>query len=154
MTASEYAEVQRDWTREEKVYEALTTALLLRATLLSPAFLDARDARFSTMTGSPPPARPVGERVVVFTVASQFPLDLGVAPPATWTVRVFAGDTECAVPTLEHVTKPTEIDRALYPMTQWDELWIARVPSEGCGGALALDLRGPHGHARAHWAAR
>ncbi|MNC99770.1 hypothetical protein D3C83_181660 [compost metagenome] len=52
------------------------------------------------------------------------------------------------------MAEPTEIDRALYPMTQWDQLWIARVPTEGCTVELALDLRGPHGHARVSWAAR
>lgn len=160
-----YAATVRDGTRELKLYDELTTVLIVRATylgapmrrameaqrahllLLEPA---ARDARLATAE-----AEAAQAHTVVFSAASELDdaLDFGAGEDMPWRVRAFVDGRPCEALAVEpRAVEP--LDRALLPhLTDWDELWEARFSRE-CGerGQFELQLTGPRGVGELAWA--
>lgn len=145
-------------TAEARLYDGWHTALLARATLLTPAVVSAQAARVGHLTadvGAPPAAaQGIG---IVLSATSHWKEVLHLADDgsAPWTVSLLVGDARCSGPAhVVELKKPSELDRTLYPhITDWDRVFKLTWPAEACGGQAptALRLQGSHGVAELTW---
>lgn len=131
----------REWrrnTRKLVVYREFGTALILRATLLEPAFrailaeerhrllgeADAGDAAFRERMQTDGDAF----HEVVFAADSGENDDPKFGQSdAKWNLRLAVDGRDAPLVTVEHIRRPTPVHRALYlQLDIWNELWIAR----------------------------
>lgn len=145
-------------TAEVRLYDGWHTALLARATLLTPTVVSAQAARISHVTadvGSPPPPDE-GIRVVLAATSHwKEVLHLADDGSAPWTVSLLVGGSRCSGPAaIQELKKPSELDRTLYPhITDWDRVFKLTWPPDACGGEspTSLRLQGAHGVAELKW---
>jgi hypothetical protein len=148
----EYEAIIAGATAELKLYEGWYTALLGRATLLTPEVRAAQDARVAYLSGGAAPTTPAAGAIeVVLSAASHWKDTLQVAGDGTapWTVSLRAGERDCTgSPAVTQLKKPTEMDRTLYPhITDFDRVFRLSWPAEACGGAAptGMQMHGRHG---------
>jgi hypothetical protein len=133
-----YVREHRAWTRELVLYRDFSTALLLRATLLSPAFRSAMALeRQRLVRPSEADHAAFVERMerdaaawheVVFAADSSYDNALRFgAGDDRWNLRLLADGVEEPMVATDHVRRPSPLHDALYQQhDQWSELWIAR----------------------------
>jgi hypothetical protein len=145
-------------TAEVRIYDGWYTALLARATLLTPELVAQQEARIAFLTGDAAAARPAPAGIeVVLAAQSNWKEALQVAGDgsAPWTVSLLAGARNCAGnPEVEFVKKPGELDRTLFPhLTEWDRMFRLRWAADACAGASPTGMRilGAHGRGEFVW---
>ena len=157
-----YERAVRDATRELRLYEDLTTKLLLRATLLDGAFRAASEAQVAHLLLLEPALRDArlaasnaelaASWVFMLSADSQWREDLrfGFGDDQPWRLRLLAGGQSCAGELAEKV-EVTPLIEQLYPHHNgWSTLWQARFAA--CGqGPLVLQVTGPHGTGELAW---
>jgi hypothetical protein len=159
-----YVRQHRAWTRELTLYDGFSTALVLRATLLEPAFravLAAERTRLlnpSAANQAEFAARMAADGAafheVVFAADSAFDDAEKFGPgDDRWNLRLLADGTEETLVAVDRVRKPSALHDALYAQLDlWSELWIARfartvaAPSE-----VRLIVGGGHGNGELRW---
>lgn len=161
---ADYDASVRAATRELKLYEALSTALLMRVAYLDPAFRRAReDMRAHLFLLSPEEraerlaaslAEAETAHVFLLSADSQWRDDLrfGFGDEAPWRLRLFAGGKVC---TPERVTpiEPTPLDARLDPFhTSWSTLHEVRFQTDcGRSSPMILQVTGPRGAGELSW---
>jgi hypothetical protein len=159
-----YLRAHRSWTRELVLYWDGSTALLLRATLLEPAFraalaeerrrlLDVDEADHAAFLER---MRADGEQYVefVFAADSAFPEAEKFGPgDDRWNLRCLADGAALELSAVDQVRRPSPLHRALYDQhNQWSELWIARFTrSVGRPAWVELHVGGGYGNGACHW---
>jgi hypothetical protein len=152
-------------TRELRLYDGLSTALLMRATWLDPTFRTEEEAERAHLLLLEPPAHEARltaslaeaatTHVFVLSADSQWREDLkfGFGEDAPWRLRAFVDGRACTPVATEEVKTPTALDRSLFPhQTPWSHLWIARFSTDcGASGKLILQATGPHGTGEMGW---
>lgn len=125
-------------TRTMKIYQGFSTTLILRGTLLTPAFRETiADERRRLMNPSEANHDIFVARMdddgaayheVVFSADSPQPEgDMFGESDAGWVIRLVADGVEEKLVTTYKVRRPTSLHRALYPhLNIWSDLWIAR----------------------------
>jgi hypothetical protein len=160
----DYPSAVRAATRELKLYEGLSTALLLRAVRLDGPMRRALEAQRAHLLLLEPTAaaerlaaslaEATTSHVFVFSADSQWRSDLrfGFGEDTPWRLRLFSAGEPCPGQSVEKLT-PTPMDNALHPFHNgWSELYIARFDA-ACGetGPLVLQVTGPHGAGELGW---
>jgi hypothetical protein len=152
-------------TRELRLYDGLTTALLARATFLDPDFRRAAAALRAHLLLLEAPARDAdlatslqegaASNVFVISADSEWREDLrfGFGTDQPWRLRAFVAGQACTPEDVEEVKHPTALDHTLYPhQTPWSRLWIARFATDcGAEGPVVLQITGPHGTGELGW---
>ncbi len=153
-----YEAAVRSSTSEVRLYDGWYTALLARATLVTPEVAAFQAERVAHLTANLGEALPPPEGIeVVLSAASHWKEALQVAGDgsAPWTVTLRAGQRACAgAPSVTVLKKPSELDRTLYPhITDWDRVFRLRWSSDACGGEApsAMDIQGRHGVGEFTW---
>lgn len=159
-----YLQAHRRWTRELLLYWEGSTALVLRATLLEPAFRTALATERRRLLGADDAdhaaflerMRADGEAFVevVFAADSAFPEAERFGPgDDRWNLRCAADDADQELVAVDVVRRPSPLHQALYAQhDQWSDLWIARfartVPSPR---RVELAVGGGYGNGRCVW---
>jgi hypothetical protein len=159
-----YLRTHREWTRELVLYWEGSTALLLRATLLEPAFravladerrrlLGADDADHAAFLER---MRADGERYVevVFAADSAFPEAERFGPgDDRWNLRCAADGADQALDAVDRVRRPSPLHEALYAQQNlWSDLWIARFArTVASPRRVELAIGGGFGHGACTW---
>ncbi len=150
-------------TRELKIYNGFSTALILRATYLDG---DLR-AAMATERGRLLQATPTEHQEFVSRMASDdaiyhevvFSADSGM-PDARefgteegWLVRLFADGVEQELVTTYRIRDPNPLHRALYVhISRWSDLWIARFAKSGDDpDVLELQVGSGYGNGAVRW---
>jgi hypothetical protein len=133
-----YVREHRTWTRELVLYRDFSTALLMRATLLSPPFRSSLALeRQRLVRPSDSDHAAFVERMerdatawheIVFAADSSYDNALRFGPgDDRWNLRLLADGVEEPVVAVDRVRRPSPLHDALYlQLDQWSELWIAR----------------------------
>lgn len=162
MTAAAYARAVQDATREARRYDGVETALLLRAALDTPAFVDAREAQRAWLLLSTPDEARAALAAARQEIAAHHRLLVAASSdqdsrPALsfdhdpWRLRLLGSDGPCAPVNLTE-RRPTDLDRALYPwITQWNNVWDATFDRDCGGSPLRLQVAGPRASAELVW---
>jgi hypothetical protein len=159
-----YRTAHRDHTRELRLYRDFSTALLLRATLLTPGFrealalerrrlLDPTEANHAEFV-----ARMQHDGAayheVVFTADSALP-DGELFGPGddAWNIRLEVDSQQAELLAVEHVRDPTPLHRGLYLQhTRWSQLWIARFRRvTEAPRTVTLHVGSGYGHGEVVW---
>ena len=159
-----YLKEHRGFTRELVLYFDIATALILRATLLEPAFRAVvADERRRLMDPSAEDHAAFVARMqadgaaffdVVFAADSAFDNATKFGPgDDRWNLRLEADGAEQPFVQVDRVRRPSPLHEALYAQTnQWSELWIARwqrlVPAPG---TVVLHVGGGFGNGDCVW---
>ena len=151
-------------TRELRLYDGLTTALLVRATWLDSTFRRTFEAERSHLLLLEPDIRAArlaaslseaeAAHAFVFSVDSQWRADLrfGFGDEEPWRLRAFVGGQPCTPETVAEIERPSALERALYPhQTPWSQLWTARFSADCGAGPPLLQFTGPHGTGEVGW---
>lgn len=160
-----YAATVRARTRELRLYEGLTTALLARATYLDADLRRAAEQLRAHLLLLEPALRQerlaaaeaaaAASHEVVLAVASEHRDDLvlGTSPDHPWRVRAFVDGRPCTPEAVERWGDASAVDLRLLPhVTPWDTLWRARFAKDcGDGGLFELQLTGGHGTGELGW---
>lgn len=133
-----YRRAWRQVTRKLVIYREFGTALLLRATLLEPAFrelvaaerhrllgeADASDSEFRARMKEDGAAF----HEIVFAADSGNDDDPEFGNnDARWNLRLRVDGKEATLVAVEQIRRPTPVHQALYPQLDiWSELWMAR----------------------------
>jgi hypothetical protein len=157
-----YAQELATWTREERRYNGVETALLVRATLDSTAWVRSREAQRAWLLQLPEDVAREAELQAVeqaekswkFTLAvttdsDRRPTLSGDSPP--WQIRLSVGERPCTLSTLTE-REPTELDVALYPwISPWLNIWEVTFARDCGEGAPQLQVFGPKAAAALRW---
>lgn len=159
-----YLKVHRAWTRELLLYWEGHTALVLRATLLEPAFREVLAEERRRLLGADDAGHAAfrermqrdGERFVefVFAADSGYPTAERFGPgDDRWNLACAADGADQALSAVDRVRDPSPLHVALYPQTDvWSKLWIARfertVPAPR---RIELRIGGGFGHGVCSW---
>ncbi len=157
-----YRRAHRAVTRELVIYREFSTALLLRATLLTPDFrlalaaerrrlVDPTDTDHADFVARMEADGAAFHEVVL--VADSALLDGEPFGPAdhTRTPRLEIDGALATLVTAEHVRDPTPVHRTLYPqLTKWSSLWIARWGRQP-GRSIVLHVGSGYGHGEVEW---
>ncbi|MEQ1570365.1 MAG: hypothetical protein ABMA64_32320 [Myxococcota bacterium] len=160
-----YLADHREWTRELKLYEGFSTALLLRATLLEPEFRailaaerrrlvnpsDADHAEFLARMERDGAAY----HEVVFAADSSFDdADRFGDPDLGWGLRLRVDGAEARLVAVDRVRSPSPLHEALYVQHDiWSALWIARFERMSTAPrAIELLVGSGHGNGSVTWA--
>jgi hypothetical protein len=152
-------------TRELRLYDGLSTALLMRATWLDAGFRRSAEQMRAHLLLLEPAAREAhlatslaeaeASHVFVISADSQWRAELkfGNGEESPWRLRAFVGGHACTPQGTEERAHPTELDRTLYPhQTPWSKLWIARFSTDcGTAGTVILQVTGAHGTGELGW---
>ncbi|MCA9492591.1 MAG: hypothetical protein KC621_21810, partial [Myxococcales bacterium] len=159
-----YLRAHREWTRKLVLYHDFGTALMMRATLLEPAFrtLLAHERR-RLLDPSEENHQAFVERMerdgaayveIVFAADSGFDNGHRFGPgDDRWNLRCEADGVDQPLVAVEQVRKPSPLHDTLYVQhDQWSELWIARfertVPSPR---SVVLHVGGGYGNGTCTW---
>jgi len=159
-----YADAVADATRELRLYDRLTTTLLLRAVRLDADFRRTLEAMRAHLMLLEAPARAANlaaslaeaadQHVFVLSADAQDrkALRFGVGTDAPWRLRLFSSGKACTAVAVER-RDPTPLDLRLYPFhTSWATLWIARFSTDcGADSPLVLQVTGPGGAGEMGW---
>jgi hypothetical protein len=132
-----YKRALKAHTEDLVVYQGFETALILRATLLTPSFREvyAEERRALKATTDADHAEflrrsredATAYHEVVFSADSPMGLDRFGTDDSGWALRLEADGEPQALVTVYEVTKPTSVQQALFShLNIWSELWIAR----------------------------
>ena len=159
-----YLRAHRQWTRELVLYWEGSTALLLRATLLEPAFRAILAEERRRLTGADDAdhaaflerMRADGERFVevVFAADSAFPeAERFGAGDDRWSLRCAADGAAQPLSAVDRIRRPSPLHQALYAQHNlWSDLWIARFDrSVVSPRRVDLDVGGGFGHGTCTW---
>lgn len=160
-----FLDVHEEWTREVRIYNGLFTALLARATLLSPAFRVAlAEERRRAFVPTPEDHQAFVARMVdeagryhelAFAADSPYPeaQRFGAQGDDRWNLRLEADDVVLPCIEVSHVRKPTPLQHHLYPQVNiWSELWFARFENKAPNPKnLVLHIGGGYGNAEMAW---
>lgn len=160
----DYEALAREATRELRLYDGLTTTLLVRAAYLDANFRRALEGMRAHLLLLEPPAREArlaasldeAARAHVFVIAAdgqdRQELRFGAGEDVPWRLRAFVAGKPCTPETVEAI-EPTPMDERLYPFhTRWSALWSARFAAD-CGGSgpIVLQVTGPAGAGELGW---
>lgn len=159
-----YLRAHRAVTEQLVIYKGFETALLMRATLIDPLFLDALSRERARLLG---PALDDPERLiqemeldregifeVVFAADSGMPFGKDFAPDEKgWTLRMEADGEEQPLIRVEHIRRPSPMQRALFPqITIWAELYVARFERTVASPSfIELHVGSGYGHDTLRW---
>jgi hypothetical protein len=159
-----YLKEHRAYTRELVLYDDFSTALLMRATLLEPAFRDVlASERHRLLNPSEANHAEFVARMaedgrlyheVVFAADSAFDNAEKFGPgDDRWNVRLLADGTEEPLVAIERVRKPSPLHEALYVQSDlWSELWIARFTrTVASPREVRVIVGGGHGNGELVW---
>ncbi len=160
----DFTETTRAATRELRLYDALSTAILVRAVWLDADFRRAQEAMRAHLLLLEAPDRAARlaaslaeaetHHVIVFAADSQWREDLsfGTGDAEPWRLRLFADGVPCTPESVSELD-PTPLDERLYPFhNRWSSLWRARFLTDcGRGSPLILQVTGPHGTGELGW---
>lgn len=158
----DYAAAVRDATRELRLYDGLSTVLLLRAAWLDADFRRAQEAQRAYVLLLEPAEREAAlatslaeaeaAHVFLLSADSQDRPGLRFGDDAPWRLRAFAAGEPC---TLLSVTErdPTPLDARLLPFhSSWAKLWEARFSADcGRSSPIVLQVAGPGGAGELGW---
>lgn len=151
-------------TEKLVIYEGFHTAVLMRATLIEPVFVDALAVERARLLG---PALKDPQAVieemrldragvfeVVFAADSGLPFGEEFEPDETgWSLVLEADGVDQPLVTVEHIRRPSPMQRSLFPqLTIWAELYVARfertVPDPA---VVELHVGSGYGHGTMIW---
>ncbi len=157
-----YPRAVRDATRELRLYEDLTTNLLLRVTLLDADFRRASEAQIAHLLLLEAPLRDARTAdslsklasgwEFVLSADSQWREDLrfGFGESEPWRLRLLADGHPCEGTSVEKLEVTSLVERVYPHHNGWSTLWQARFAA--CGPApLVLQVTGPHGTGELAW---
>ena len=162
-------------TREAKVYSGLSTAIISRATLFTPAYLEAQGNELARRLSVPPGEREAKVRESLAPLADKVQIFLAISSPAwgslrldrpsntTWSLRLVDDEGRSLAPghIVRHM-KQDGVERALFPYaTTWDEWYTIDFPTraaadgpwlfDNSNSLLELQISGMPGSARPTW---
>lgn len=162
--ASPYEAAHRDATRRILVYRQGSTALLMRATLVSPALQEAMVLERTRLLGSTPQAEQTFRETLTEALSDVvevvFAADSALERRPRfgrgddrWAVHLYADGVDLPLQTVERVDKPTPLQASLYPQwNRWSELWVARFePPAVPASTLRWTVGSGFGHGEATW---
>lgn len=132
-----YKKALREDTRELVLYQGFQTALIMRATLLSPKFRTAYADERLRLTGTTAEEHADFVRrnaedaavyhEVIFSSDSALPEHHFGTTDQGWRLRLEADGQRQELVTVHEIRDPTTVQRALFKhLNIWSELWVAR----------------------------
>lgn len=132
-----YKRALKEHTEELVVYQGFETALILRATLLTPGFRETYAQERKALTGTTAEEHAdylrrsredaLAYHEVVFSADSPMGLERFGTDESGWTLRLEADGKPQALVTVFEVNKPTSVQQALFThLNIWSNLWVAR----------------------------
>jgi hypothetical protein len=162
-----YLKEHRAWTRELTLYNDFSTALVMRATLLEPAFRDViASERHRLVNPSAENHAAFVARMaedgrlyheVVYAADSAFENAEKFGPgDDRWNVRLVADGVEETLVAIDRVRNPSALHDALYVQTDiWSQLWIARFTRTVQSPAeVRMIVGGGYGNGELRWELR
>lgn len=161
-----YKKALREDTRELVLYQGFQTALIMRATLLTPEFRGAYAEERRRLTGTHTEEHADFLRrneedaavyyEVVFSSDSGLPEHHFGTTDQGWRLRLEADGQAQELVTVHEIRDPTTVQRALFKhLNIWSELWVARfAKTVNAPRVVELHVGSGYGHGTLTWGDR